>query len=288
MGSACYRIPYQTLWSHLFDQCSSCGVDVIFDIHVEKIVIPQVESQRPKVLSNTGNQFYGDLVFAADGHNSATRELVIVNDDGSDDDSIRESEIFPKLDHWNSCRMTISIANMRLDPNLKLLAEGNWWTVWMCNGCFFTGGKEGEDQYGLNVYFSNPQVKIHNMEWPTEVCDSAKLKKAYQGEYEPNLQKLIEIAQSFHSSTQKPDVLSTFTNENYQVILIGDAAHAAMINGSHNAALAVEDAFVLGYLFSRLASKEQISVFLNGYNQIRSKRTKMIRESDFALLHTLS
>lgn len=51
-------------------------------------------------------------------------------------------------------------------------------------------------------------------------------------------------------------------------------------NGSHNAALAIEDAVTLGNLFSRLRHVNQIPLILSAYEEIRQPRCADTQESE--------
>jgi len=61
-------------------------------------------------------------------------------------------------------------------------------------------------------------------------------------------------------------------NEEASVVLVGEAAHPLVCEGSHGTALVIEDAETLGALFSRLQSKAQISQLLMAYEEIRHPR----------------
>lgn len=50
--------------------------------------------------------------------------------------------------------------------------------------------------------------------------------------------------------------------------------------GTYGPAMALEDAVVLGTLFSHLSSSSQVSQFLNAYQEIRQGRTKYVLEMD--------
>ncbi len=54
------------------------------------------------------------------------------------------------------------------------------------------------------------------------------------------------------------------------------------VSSTHSGSLAVEDAAVLGDLFSRLRSREQIVPFLYGYQELRAERCWQIQQSESA------
>lgn len=52
--------------------------------------------------------------------------------------------------------------------------------------------------------------------------------------------------------------------------------------GTYGAAMALEDAVVLGTLFSHLSSWDQVSTFLNAYQEIRQERTTFVNNMDIS------
>ncbi|KAF8213892.1 hypothetical protein K438DRAFT_1927146 [Mycena galopus ATCC 62051] len=64
-------------------------------------------------------------------------------------------------------------------------------------------------------------------------------------------------------------------------VLVGDAAHSILIHGSHNSAMAIEDAATLGRLFSRLSNRDQIPRLLDTYQSLRTPRLRAIHDSEY-------
>ncbi|KAF8902989.1 hypothetical protein CPB85DRAFT_86483 [Mucidula mucida] len=94
------------------------------------------------------------------------------------------------------------------------------------------------------------------------------------------LRKLFDLSDRAHPTVQVVNHLDTFVDVHGKAVVIGDAAHAAPINGTYNAALAVEDAFTLGHLFTRITSRSDIASLFSGYNEIRFNRTRATERSE--------
>ncbi|THV00506.1 FAD/NAD(P)-binding domain-containing protein [Dendrothele bispora CBS 962.96] len=265
LGNVGYRIPYTDIWRHLYDLCTSHSVEFLFDFEVNAVVCGKTLTDQTKVLSSLKQEVVCDMVVAADGHNSFAREIIMNQPNDIDterdeidieNDNIGSSQ-FSELDSWD--RLSIAPQLMQEDPALSSLLESSW---------------EGTDQYGLNIYYSDKNHISYDAGWDPEKLDSISVKEISSIEREPR--------------SQNPVNLSSYTDVTNHLVLIGDAVHAALVNGLYNTALAVEDAFVLGFLFSKLKSVAQIPNLLTGYNDIRKARTRMIREVQLGIFHTLS
>ncbi|KAJ7879719.1 hypothetical protein B0H14DRAFT_3771440 [Mycena olivaceomarginata] len=103
-------------------------------------------------------------------------------------------------------------------------------------------------------------------------------------EYDPRLQKLIQLGRAcrptVHKLFQQEDVVGL----NGSVVLVGDAAHTVLIHGSHNSSMAVEDAVTLATLFSHLSNAKQIPVFTETYQELRQHRKNETRMSEYQSL----
>ncbi|THU79259.1 FAD/NAD(P)-binding domain-containing protein [Dendrothele bispora CBS 962.96] len=290
LGAGFYRMPYVDLWSHLYSLCSSSNIECRFNSQVTEVIIGD-SSAGVSVVLDTGEHIHGDIVIGADGHNSVVRRTILENqqEDPQDDAGERSTPTnLSNVHEWITCRLSIPQLEIGKDPELQSLIENDWWTVWLSCGLFYNASREGNEYYGLNIFYPFRQFQVDDMDWNVkQTCLSPEELQSTEGE--PRLKKLLSLASSCHRVNQTNYNLKVFTNKTMQLIIIGDAAHAAIMNGVHNAAIAVEDAYALGFLFSKVSGQHQVPLFLKGYNEIRQKRTKMIRESDSGVLtvHTL-
>ncbi|THU78092.1 FAD/NAD(P)-binding domain-containing protein [Dendrothele bispora CBS 962.96] len=293
LGSKFYRVSYSDIWNHLYKTCRSYDINFKFNCRVESITLKASNepNHSPRLRCSTGEEVICDMIIAADGHNSTVRkyflnDLLSIQDSDSD---IERDEVshFPELSQWATCRLSIPIEEMKKDPELRFFAKNNLWIVWMGNGVVHNGGQDGSDQYSISTMYNKRPSSDEDKDWDIVTPTPLSTKEIEETVCEPRLKKLLKLASSCHRSNQKPYKLVRYINQTYQVVFIGDAAHAAVVNGPQNTAIAVEDAFTLGYLFSKMVSRDHISLLLKGFNEIRQKRANMIRTSDFEFLHIL-
>jgi len=77
--------------------------------------------------------------------------------------------------------------------------------------------------------------------------------------------------------------LEHWVHDSQQFVIIGDAAHPFPGGAQQGAAMAVEDAAVLGKLFGHLSSKDQIGNFLYAFEDIRQARCHASFQDDVNL-----
>lgn len=76
----------------------------------------------------------------------------------------------------------------------------------------------------------------------------------------------------------------TWLHEDGRVVLVGDACHPMPAYAIQKAAMAIEDAAVLGNLFSRLKSCENVKFLLHAYQELRQTRCSYVQARE-ALEH---
>ncbi len=87
--------------------------------------------------------------------------------------------------------------------------------------------------------------------------------------------KLFLLGESAH-----PQIVSILVSKHADRVLT--LVSLRKVSSTHSGSLAVEDAAVLGDLFSRLRSREQIVPFLYGYQELRAERCWQIQQSESA------
>lgn len=116
---------------------------------------------------------------------------------------------------------------------------------------------------------------------------------------------MVDLApQLVKTKWMKHEEVEYWSDESGRIVLVGEAAHpwfvsiypssaspvqnvSTLINnqliqpgGTHGPAMALEDAVVLGTLFGHLKKPEQISAFVNAFQEIREDRTKVVNNVD--------
>ncbi|KAK7443754.1 hypothetical protein VKT23_015537 [Stygiomarasmius scandens] len=290
LGKFAFRLPYSYLWNHLYQICKSRNVSFKFNSEVEKV---DLNGGRAKVLCKTGESIEGDILIGADGHNSIVRNFLLLEnaqmfkEDEDEDEDDHECSDVNQPEIWTTRRLSIPMGKMKTNPDLQILTQNNWTTLLMGNGYFAMGGQEGAGRYGVSITYLQPPKENYDLDWTTTKNVLSFEDKRLIND-DTVLGKLIELPDSCHGSTQKAHNLSAYINSTHQIVVIGDAAPATLMNGAYNAAIAVEDAFSLGYLFSKIASRNHVSLFLNGYSEIRKTRAKFMRANDMGVLYGLS
>ncbi|KAF8122377.1 hypothetical protein EV363DRAFT_1436721 [Boletus edulis] len=98
--------------------------------------------------------------------------------------------------------------------------------------------------------------------------------------WEPRVKKLLALIPStLNWKLMDCAPLSTWINKNGKLALLGDSCHPMLPYRAQGSAMAVEDAAVLGNLFSRLSSPAQIAPLLCAYESIRYDRATATQAS---------
>ncbi|KAK7436035.1 hypothetical protein VKT23_019337 [Stygiomarasmius scandens] len=132
LGAVYYRMSYLDLWVYLYKLCTSCGIQCKFNLEVAEINISTLDSGGVTITSTTGECINGDIVIGADGHNSIVCKTILSNQ--------------PVVDYEEE-------------------AGQIEWAAWMGYGQLHNAGKEGNEQYGLNIYYPFKQYDITDMDW---------------------------------------------------------------------------------------------------------------------------
>jgi salicylate hydroxylase len=213
---------------------------------------------RPKVTLATGKTFTCDLLIGADGVKSFTRTYVVGKPDA------------PHPTGDCAYRAVIPTSTLLADPFLSSLVEHPEMTGWMGPGRHIMG-------YCIRAKNEYNMVLIHPDDGSVESWEAEgsaeKMRKDFE-DYEPRVRKLL----SYVPSTLKWKLmdrapLSRWIDRSGKVVLMGDAAHPMLPYRAQGAAMAVEDAAMLGNLFSNLTSYTQITPLLQGFFDLRYPRT---------------
>ncbi|KAJ8690578.1 hypothetical protein PTI98_011995 [Pleurotus ostreatus] len=113
----------------------------------------------------------------------------------------------------------------------------------------------------------------------TKQGDVEDMKKDF-GNWEIRIQKLMTLAKStLNGKVMAHAPLDTWVDPSGRVVLLGDAAHPMLPYRAQGAAMAIEDAAVLGNLFSRISCKSEIGALSRAYQSIRHPRTTATQQA---------
>ncbi|KAH7912418.1 FAD/NAD(P)-binding domain-containing protein [Hygrophoropsis aurantiaca] len=220
--------------------------------------VVSVDPSRPSLTLESGEVVYTDLIVGADGVKSLTREYVVGGPDQ------------PEATGDSAYRAIIPTDLLLKDPDLRPLAETPEMTGWM-------GPEKHIMAYNIRAKKEYNLVLIHpdhgsEESWTAE-GSADKMRADYAG-WEDRVQKLLALIPStlnWKLMDRKP--LSTWIHKDGKLVLLGDSCHPMLPYRAQGSAMAVEDAAVLGNLFSHLSSRTQITPLLYAYQSIRYTRT---------------
>jgi len=93
-------------------------------------------------------------------------------------------------------------------------------------------------------------------------------------DFEPRVQKLLSLVPSTMKwKLMDRDPLDSWVHPGGRVVLLGDASHPMLPYRAQGAAMAIEDAAVIGNVFSYLSNRAQIKPLLLAYQELRLSRT---------------
>ncbi|OCH84483.1 FAD/NAD-P-binding domain-containing protein [Obba rivulosa] len=219
--------------------------------------VVSVDPEAPSATLATGEVVHGDLIIGADGVKSFIQRVVLG----------KPSSAEPTGDAVY--RAIIPTALMRADPELRPFVDTPEMTGWMGPQRHIMAYNIRAEEY--NIVLAHPDDGSVES-WTAK--GSADKMRADFADFEPRVQKLL----SFVDSTLKwrlmdRQPLETWVHPAGRVTLLGDACHAMLPYRAQGAAMAIEDAAVLGVLFSHIRDIAQLKPLLYAYEELRLPRT---------------
>ncbi|KAF8500000.1 FAD/NAD-P-binding domain-containing protein [Hysterangium stoloniferum] len=159
---------------------------------------------------------------------------------------------------------------IREDPDLRSLVETPEMTAWMAPGRHMMAYCiRAKQQY--NIVLLHPDDG--SVESWTAEGSSDKMKAEFS-DFEPRVQKLLAMVPStLKWKLMDREPLDTWVHPAGRIVLLGDSCHPMLPYRAQGAAMAVEDAVVLGSLLSRLEHPSQLKPMLQAYQDLRLPRT---------------
>ncbi|KAF8733221.1 hypothetical protein AX14_004040 [Amanita brunnescens Koide BX004] len=233
-----------------------------------RVVCVSPDPPSPHVVLASGEVVYGDMIIGADGVKSIIRTCIVQGPDA------------PTPTGDSAYRATMSTESMLRDPELKTLVDNPESTLWMGPNKHVVG-------YCLRAKKEYNLVMIHPDDASTEswTCSSDvnEMFKTYEG-WDPRLRKLQAMVTSVLKSRLMVRLpLKTWIHSGGRVALIGDACHPMLPYRAQGASMAIEDAAVLGGLFSHITSKSQVPALLKAYEALRYDRASGVQLTALSL-----
>ncbi|KAI0820847.1 FAD/NAD-P-binding domain-containing protein [Trametes gibbosa] len=251
-GAPYYHIHRADLHKLLFDLAAP-----FMDLRLQSLVVA-VDPETPSVTLSSGEVIKGDLIIGADGVKSTVQGVVLGHTNPAE----------PTGDA--AYRAVIPTELLLKDPDLKGFVDIPEMTGWMGPGRHIMA-------YNIRAKKEFNLVLIHPDDgsvesWTAE--GSAEKMRADFADFEPRIRKLL----SFVDSTLKwrlmdRQPLQRWVHPSSKVVLLGDACHPMLPYRAQGAAMAIEDAAVLGNLLSHLSDPSQLRTFIQAYEDLRLPRT---------------
>ncbi|KAE9392388.1 FAD/NAD(P)-binding domain-containing protein [Gymnopus androsaceus JB14] len=229
--------------------------------------------------------FIADVIIGADGIRSVVRDVVVGHSQQVRYTGDSAYRFMIPTEHMLSDPDLRPLVNKRCvwaGPQKHLVAYG---IVWVCFRREFRGRKL------LNVAaLVEDKDEEAGYSW-TAQSDTDGMRAQFLG-WEPRVTKLLALVKSpqvlkFKLMDCAP--LETWVHAQGRVALMGDACHPMLPYRAQGAAMAIEDAEVLGKLFSHITHPKQIPSLLKAYESIRFERTTNTQrlEAEFRELYHL-
>ncbi|KAF8885288.1 hypothetical protein BD779DRAFT_1471648 [Infundibulicybe gibba] len=212
-------------------------------------------------LRASGEEVHGDVIIGADGIHSITRRFMTTRSAESEQ---LDSDQAP--DEWETGKLLTALLS---EPMLASFVQTPEVTCWIgpgkhAVGYCITGGQE------YNIVLAHPD-KGSRESWILK--GSADIMRADFDGWDPCLAKIlgfIQFTYDWKLVDRKP--LKEWFHPSGHLILIGDACHPMLPHRAQGAAMAIEDAAVLGGLFAGAKSKDDIVGCAAAFQDLRSSR----------------
>ncbi|KIL63956.1 hypothetical protein M378DRAFT_1045909 [Amanita muscaria Koide BX008] len=264
-----YGVPhYQAHRADLHQMLCDIALPLVNIRLKSRVVSLSPDPPSPCVTLQSGEVIYGDVIVGADGVKSIVRPCLV---DGPDTLTQTGDAAF---------RATISTEGFENDPELKVFVDHPGLTVWMGPNQHVVGyNLRGNKIYNL--------VMVHPDTESTESWsapgDVSEMYKTYEG-WDPRLRKMqAKITSVLKSRLVGRQPLKTWIHSGGRAALMGDACHPMLPYRGQGAAMAIEDAAVLGNLFSRITEKSQIPALLKAYESLRYDRATAVQLTSHSL-----
>ncbi|KAG7449855.1 FAD/NAD(P)-binding domain-containing protein [Guyanagaster necrorhizus] len=264
------------LTNHLRNLCRQAGIDIRYEVDIVSFSTSKLG--RPIVTSKTGETIEGDLVVGADGDSGISRTFLpetLSDGDSSSSSTDSDEDSESTLQHTGirqviGATFCIPVASMRADPKLEGLTRSTAIKLWMISDGMVLGAMHGPELY--IVVIMSPS-KSDNVQSQGENADILEAFADVLGQCDSLVFRLLRLASHCHRERQVvPKVAPHLVDTTRNLALIGDAGIPGPFYGIYSDCLAIESAFTLPHLFSRLSSVEQIPLLLDGYQKIRTPR----------------
>ncbi|KAG1744612.1 uncharacterized protein EDB91DRAFT_1236537 [Suillus paluster] len=228
--------------------------------------VVSLDPSKPSLTLASGEVVYTDLIIGADGVKSTTREYVVGGPDK------------PKATGDAAYRAIIPTEKLLQDDDLKVLVEETDSIIWMGPRGHMVGYNiRAKKEY--NVVMIHPDETEGGVESWTAAGNADKMKEYYKG-WNITVEKLLALVPStLDWKLMDREPLPRWIHKDGKLALLGDSCHPMLPYRAQGSAMAVEDAAVLGNLFSHCSDRSQITPLLYAYQTLRYERATATQTS---------
>ncbi|KAG0702093.1 hypothetical protein DFH29DRAFT_999595 [Suillus ampliporus] len=260
-----YGAPYYHIHRADFHQILYEATEPHCNVRVGCRVV-SVDPSKPSLTLASGEVVYADLIIGADGVKSITREYVVGGPDK------------PRATGDAAYRAIIPTEKLLQDDDLKVLVEETDSIIWMGPRGHIVGYNiRAKKEY--NLVMIHPDETEGGVESWTAEGNADKMKGYYKG-WNIAVEKLLALVPStLDWKLMDRDPLPTWIHKDGKLVLLGDSCHPMLPYRAQGSAMAVEDAAVLGNLFSNCSDRSQITPLLYAYQSLRYERATATQTS---------
>lgn len=218
----------------------------------------------PSVTLKSGETMRADLIVGADGMKSYIQQVVLGEPNTVE---LTGDAVY---------RMTIPTSLMIRDPELRELIERPEMTAWIGpRRCLVAYPIRRKERYNvIALHPDDGSVEAWKAEGNLE-----QMRRDFE-DFEPRARKLLGLVQAtVRWRLLDRKILNKWVHESGRVVLLGDACHPVLPYRAQGAAMAIEDAAVLGNLLSRISYLSQLRPLLETYQELRHSRVTVAQES---------
>lgn len=260
-----YGSPYYHIHRADFHRMLYAAVEPHCKIRVDCRVV-SVDPSKPNVTLASGEVVSADLIIGADGVRSITREYVVGGPDA------------PKATGDAAYRALIPTEKLLEDDDLRPLVENTESIIWMGPKGHIVGYNiRAKREY--NLVMIHPDGAEGGVESWTAAGNVEKMKETYKG-WNIVVQKLLALIPStLDWKLMDRDPLPSWIHKDGKLALLGDSCHPMLPYRAQGSAMAIEDAAVLGNIFSHCSDRSQIVPLLYAYQSLRYERATATQTS---------
>ncbi|EGY16165.1 hypothetical protein VD0002_g1119 [Verticillium dahliae] len=218
------------------------------------------------VVLESGETLRGDLIIAADGVKSLARKVMGLNIEPHETGDTCFRVVVPRE------RLTSDpeLASLSTDPNFEQFLGPDHHII----------GYNMQKEKTFNLLMVIPDDR--KMKGYKAPATASEVREAYKG-WSPMVQKLLSFLPEEVEKWRLTDLptITDWVHPSGKMLLIGDASHATLPYLAQGAAMAIEDAVVLGSALSHVSAKEDIHRLLLFFYKTRVGRAHAIQRGSF-------